>query len=47
MRWSSQPPIPFIRENRRGKPRPRKRIKGRDKACPDAGHPPEKPYGKV
>ena len=47
MRWSSQPPIPFITENRRGKSRPRKRIKGRDKACPDAGHPPGKLYGKL
>ena len=24
MRWSRQPPIPFITGNRRGKPRPRK-----------------------
>ena len=28
MRWSRQPPIPFITENRRGKPRPRKGRKG-------------------
>ena len=48
MRWSRQPPIPFIIENRRGEggQGPGKGEKERDKACPDAGCPPGKPYGK-
>ena len=42
MRQSRQSPIPFITENnRRARPRPR------DKACPDSGCPPGKPYGKL
>ena len=39
-------PIPFIIENKRGRPRPRKGRKGKRQACPDAGRPPGKPNGK-
>ena len=46
MRLSRQPPIPFITENRRRGQGPGEGEKERDKACPDAGCPPGKPYGK-
>ena len=46
MRWSRQPPIPFITENRIRSQGPGEGGKERDKACPDAGCPPGKPYGK-
>ena len=45
MRWSRQPPKPFITENRRGRPRPRKGRKGKRQGMPRYWLPSGKPYG--
>ena len=46
MRWSRQPPIPFITENRSRRPRPRKGRKRKRQGMPSCWPPSKKPYGK-
>ena len=42
MRWSRQPPIPFITENKKGRPRPRKERIGKRQAMHRCWHPSRK-----